>query len=136
MSGTVAGTPTPFAVEHLTFNTPVNPAGLPDGGTAPQCGRVVFSDFHVSTSARVPGVGTFPGECKVAALTPQEKALVFMMFDLASCIQKDAEVPKACGNDGQSCADNSTCCTGLTCQAPNGSACNGAPDCACGINIR
>jgi len=48
------------------------------------CGRIVFSDFH-GKGASAPGT-TFPSECEPdMTLTPQEKALEFMLFDLASC---------------------------------------------------
>src|SRR5262249_20914483 len=48
------------SVQHMTFNTPVNPPPLPDGGAGLQCGRLVFSDFHVTAGALNPGVPTFP----------------------------------------------------------------------------
>jgi hypothetical protein len=51
-----------------------------------RCGKVVFSDMHVSsTSSSSASVG-FPGGCSNDPLTPQEKALAFMFFDVASCI--------------------------------------------------
>ncbi|MBK7857990.1 MAG: carboxypeptidase regulatory-like domain-containing protein [Archangiaceae bacterium] len=80
-------------VQHLTFNTPVADL-LPDGGAPDQCGRVVFSDFHVSAQALDAAAGGpyFPGICKNEAPSPQEKALIFMLFDLASCVQRD-EIP-------------------------------------------
>jgi hypothetical protein len=52
-----------------------------------RCGKVVFSDMHVSgDSQSSPGGDGFPTECANSGLTPQEKALAFMLFDLASCV--------------------------------------------------
>jgi hypothetical protein len=51
-----------------------------------RCGKVVFSDMHVSgDSSSSPGTA-FPGDCSSAELTPQEKALAFMFFDIAGCV--------------------------------------------------
>ena len=52
-----------------------------------RCGKVVFSDMHVSAdSSSNPGSPGYPGQCDTSPLTPQEKALAFMFFDLASCV--------------------------------------------------
>jgi hypothetical protein len=63
-----------FAHE-FSFNTPVGTT------TDKQCGRVVYSGFHVNQ----PGAGTTPEYC-TGPMSPQEKVLEFMMLDLASCI--------------------------------------------------
>jgi hypothetical protein len=80
----------PETVGHYTFNTPVS-ALLPDGGSPDQCGRVVFSDFHVAANAKIAGE-QYPKSCKPGEMTGQEKALAFMLFDLSGCVQRD-EVP-------------------------------------------
>ena len=49
-----------------------------------RCGKVVFSDMHVSGG---PMNGNYPSSCGSSlTLTPQEKALAFMFFDIASCV--------------------------------------------------
>ncbi len=102
------------AVLHYTFNTPWGAAA------ANQCGRVLFSDFHVSIGNTYNV--TFPGECNSNALTSQEKVLAFMLFDLTSCIQPNNPPPPPT-------------CTALTCNdqnikcGPAGNGCGGQIDC-------
>ncbi|HXU72245.1 MAG TPA: carboxypeptidase regulatory-like domain-containing protein [Polyangia bacterium] len=79
-------------VMHFTFNTPLD-APPDDMGMPQYCGRAVFSDFHVTADALQMGQSTFPGACKSAPLTDQEKALAFMLFDLSSCVQSDQSGP-------------------------------------------
>ncbi len=64
--------------QNFMFTTPnEHPA-------AQRCGKVLFSDLHVASGSS--STGAFPTGCSVAPLTPQEKALAFMMFDLGTCV--------------------------------------------------
>jgi hypothetical protein len=108
---------------HYTFDTPV--AYAPNSPPTTQCGRVLFSDFHVSNANA--GGDTFPSECNAKAMNAQEKTLEFMLFDLASCVGPPINtcVPKTCaqlgyncGESGDGCADGvilqcGTCMTGM-----------------------
>jgi hypothetical protein len=79
------------STQYLTFNTPVESAA------ANQCGRVVFTDVHVSLGSgdsSHPGAPGFPAGCTgPSTLTAQEKALEFMFFDLSSCVQIETGTP-------------------------------------------
>jgi hypothetical protein len=80
-------------VQYLTFNTPV--PSLPIPTPAPkQCGRMVLSDLHVASGTGDSGKVPFPSGCVSTTLTPQEKALEFMIFDLSSCVTTDDKPPQ------------------------------------------
>jgi hypothetical protein len=76
----------PESLQSFTFNTPI------DAGAEQQCGRFAYSSFHIA-GANGSGI-EFPTECDDAPLTPQERVLEFMLFDLASCVQIDTGKPK------------------------------------------
>jgi hypothetical protein len=81
----------PGATEYFSFNTPTDAQMTPDG---PQyCGRVVYSDLHVGAASRDDANRPVPQECTNANLSPQEKALEFMLFDLSSCLTPDDRPP-------------------------------------------
>ncbi|HEX3694677.1 MAG TPA: carboxypeptidase regulatory-like domain-containing protein [Polyangia bacterium] len=77
-----ASTLNPQSVQFISATTPI------PGGS---CGRVVLSDLHVSSgvgaNTDTPGL-PFPTGCLTTDLTPQEKVLEFMLFDIAGCVQK------------------------------------------------
>jgi hypothetical protein len=74
------------AVEYLSFNTPLTAADNM------KCGRVVYTDLHVSNTESATVMPDNPGE--PFPLTAQEKAVEFMLFDLSSCIQDDDVPPE------------------------------------------
>ena len=108
---------------QLAFFTPVNES------PSEQCGRVVYSDFHVSGNINLLDSGvssgtTFPSECSMEPLTSQEKALEFMLYDLASCVPAAptsctpltcAQQHITCGPAGDGCGNEVMCgtCTGM-----------------------
>jgi hypothetical protein len=85
------------ALQYMTFNTPV---GAPP---EQQCGRVVDTDLHigaaVGTGNMTQGGDTsdpetpYPGGCRDTPMSPQIKALEFIFFDLAACVQPDFDEP-------------------------------------------
>jgi hypothetical protein len=125
------------SVQHLTFNTDLNkPADQ-------QCGRVLFSDFHVSTGSATNNK-VFPAECDNNPLTTQEKVLAFMLFDLASCVTSVPPTPPQCtaktcaqqgidcGQAGDGCGNVITCppcAAGTTCGGAGVPNKCGAPPC-------
>ncbi len=154
-SATAAGTPAqrwlstiaPFSAPvQYTFDTPVSyTAASPP---AQRCGRVLFSDFHVTDS--LANNTTFPAECQDAPMTPQEKTLEFLLFDLATYIgpppracrpRTCAEQGVYCGLAGDGCDDGvilacGACTNGRTCGGGGPGIC-GTGACqprACGVN--
>jgi hypothetical protein len=146
-AATAAGTPAqrwlyannpPFTGPlHYTFDTPV--AYAPDPAPTTQCGRVLYSDFHVSDATS--GGATFPSECTDGPMTAQEKTLEFMLFDLASCVGPPAGgtcAPKTCAQLGYNCGLSGTGCADgvvLDCgSCPMGQTCGGGGAGVCGTS--
>jgi hypothetical protein len=78
----------PASAQYFSWDMPFD-AGLNDAGVPGYCGRVVYSDMHVSGSAAdyQSGNDSVPGGCdSTAALSPDEDAIEFILFDLSSCI--------------------------------------------------
>ena len=84
--------------QYFSFDTPIGT------GAGEQCGRFVYSDLHVSGGPGVAAAGVtadyasgspyfVPEGCATRALTPQEKALEFMLFDLTSCLVPVGTMP-------------------------------------------
>ncbi len=76
------------ATEYFSFNTPL--------GAAPpaQCGRVIYSDLHVGAASKDNPLKPVPDDCADVDLSPQEKALEFMLFDLAACVTPNDQPPQ------------------------------------------
>jgi hypothetical protein len=139
-----AGTQVPL---HFTYNTPVNlKEDLSSNPPALQCGRVLFSDFHVEDAREHDKI--FPAQCGAVCtadtqcdpggkcvsgfclnpMTAQEKLLEYMIFDLGSCVPPP-----------ETCEPATTCPAGQDCgYAPDG--CGGLVACgeckageACGV---
>ncbi len=67
-------------IQNFQFTTP-NELRKED-----RCGKVVFSDMHVASGSSSTASRPFPTGCSSGPMTPQEKALAFMFFDIASCV--------------------------------------------------
>jgi hypothetical protein len=71
------------SVQYMAFTTPL------EQPQAARCGKVVFSDIHVASGDSSSPGDPFPsGGCNsnVNQMSPQEKVLAFMIFDIAACI--------------------------------------------------
>jgi hypothetical protein len=64
---------------QFVFDTPLATTAVPKPN---QCGRVLFNEYHVEGGSSSPSA-TFPSECGTStAMTPQEKLLEYMLFEL------------------------------------------------------
>jgi hypothetical protein len=80
-----ASTLTPPSVLVLSANTPI------PGGT---CGRAVLTDLHVATGTLATAGLTdmpatpFPAGCVTTELSPREKVLEYLLFEMSGCARK------------------------------------------------
>ncbi len=95
------GAPVPGATQYFSWDMPVA------SSSQQPCGRVVYSDLHVGAASgdygqgpatqNVPPGAVTPSGCANNPLSPQEKALEFMLFDLSSCLTPVSQKPHAPG---------------------------------------
>jgi hypothetical protein len=109
---------------HYTFDTPV-------GQTSGQCGHAIYSDFHVTNQSDTSGFDFSNDtdrdtECGTNPMTPQEKILEYMIWDLASCVPGPPPptcTPVTCQQQSIACGPASDGCGNLiptcgTCAPP------------------
>lgn len=122
---------------YFAFNTPVG------AEEADQCGRVVYSDLHISGGGGSTPNQPFPTSCGTNPLSGQELALIYMFFDLSGCIAPECEPitcqdvvnecgvhPNGCGTSidcgeccveiEETCTTDSDCCDSLWCDDNTG----------------
>lgn len=92
---TVVGTTSSNAVSWIDATSSDGDAalyyGFPTPVDGPACGRMVFTDVHVASGTGDSGKEVFPS-CS-DELSPQQLALAFLIFDLASCVQPSESAP-------------------------------------------
>ncbi len=98
---------TPGANMYFSFDTPILTSAQNSGDAGGQCGRVVYSDMHVggasgdygtpvddpNNAGTIPAGSIVPSGCADNALSPQEQALEFMIFDLSACLTPVTSTP-------------------------------------------
>jgi len=70
----------PSVAMQFVWDTPIPPAGQ----VINQCGRVLYNEYHVETSSFSSFANELSSCSPPAAMTPQEKLLEYMLFELTS----------------------------------------------------
>jgi hypothetical protein len=85
------GTKSPIQTKYMSFETPIGGIKTDAGEAAgaQYCGKAVFTDLHAGGQP----LGDIPSACMATDLSPQEKALEFLFFDLAACVTNDSLPP-------------------------------------------
>jgi hypothetical protein len=91
----------PASTQYFSWDMPFNPP-VTDAGVPQYCGRVVFSDMHVSGTANDYGSSdVVPTGCDATSdLSNDEKAIEFILFDLSSCLVPIGFTPQPPGPEG------------------------------------
>jgi hypothetical protein len=72
------------SIQRFTFTTPV------ESQPAQQCGRVAFSDHHMTSESTSSDTLEFPsGGCSASPLSAQNKSILYAIFDLERCVGSD-----------------------------------------------
>jgi len=81
-------------VKYLSFETPIGGAPALDAGESGKqyCGKAVLTDLHTGGSLEST-IASIPAGCPNKPLTPQQKALEFLFFDLSACVTNDMAPP-------------------------------------------
>jgi hypothetical protein len=87
--GWITSDATGMAGQTMLFSFDMPIASAP----APSCGRAVFSDIHAEGNPATVDTPPAPSGCATVDLSPQEKALEFMLFDLSGCVVPDSATP-------------------------------------------
>jgi hypothetical protein len=82
-------------VKYMSFETPIGGVTPPPDageGSKSYCGKAVFTDLHTGGTT-MSTVASIPSGCTNTGLSPQQKALEFLFFDLSACVTNDTTVP-------------------------------------------
>lgn len=125
-----------FVYDTQGQNLPLQYAFYTPVGQQQQCGRVVYSTFHVFSNQLTQNT-TFPAACRPGPMNSQEKNLEYMLFDLANCVPSAPQncTPQTCQQQGITCGPaGDGCGQPLSCgTCPPPQTCGGDTHFQCGV---